>query len=295
MENRQAWRAMRHLQRAQELLDSQGFGSEYKRNTMGENDFGGFIEWVTQLFKDPENQLSRLDDKLKKRILSDLDVKSIRKFRETSHDGRRVAGEHFTDEAKKRAKDPKALLTAVKEKDAIMVEQLLNLNVEIKADVLPKAVEKGNKKIVELLLDKGEDKNINATNEDRPQNILHFAIKGLRTGDPSSYEIAELLVERGADVNVDIKDLLGHVRSVFDILITEIGAWRDCDDFPFDKAISLVKLFLEKGALYWDTPFYIIDFHIKDVEEEGPSGKKDDYMKMYKEIRDLLEHYKPSF
>ena len=41
-------RAMRHLHRAQELLDSHGFGSdaEYEQDNPRENDFGGIKDWL---------------------------------------------------------------------------------------------------------------------------------------------------------------------------------------------------------------------------------------------------------
>ena len=48
MENRDASRAMRHLQRAQELLDAHGFGSsaEYRQGNPSENEFGGIMKWM---------------------------------------------------------------------------------------------------------------------------------------------------------------------------------------------------------------------------------------------------------
>ena len=240
MEN--ARRAGRHLQRAQELL---GFDLNF-----GEGQ---------------ENRFENMNYKLMTEIFANLEYKDIQKMKSTDQRGRGIVNEYI--EQQKKATN--ALMQAVVDENMSEVDRLLKSHTKITtASMLTEAVHYGNKEIVELLLDNGEDKNINQINEKTKVHMLSIAIIFIQNGSVPHCEVAELLINRGADVNAGLQSCSG---SVFSSLLTDLSTRQETDNFPVDKVLSVVKLFLEKGAKYdqeiYDSVKSRVEFHQDDLCE----------------------------
>ena len=110
MENRDARRARRHLRRAQELL---GFGG-----TISKLNFG-------QGFED-------IDVKTMKNIYSFMNGETLKNLKMTSRNGLKGLEEYLQEQTK----DPSALMKAVNNKDAHMVDLLLMHVAEVTDDLI---------------------------------------------------------------------------------------------------------------------------------------------------------------
>ena len=113
-------------------------------------------------------------------------------------------------------------------------------------DPLTKAVEDNNKERVDLLTE---------YRRKFPFTILFSTLRGIAKGNASSYEIAELLIQRGADANT--KSYEGNKHSMLWYVCVFI---RPVDGIsqPVEKALSLIKLLLEKGAECDDELYRIV-------------------------------------
>ena len=149
-----------------------------------------------------------------------------------------------------------------------VVEFLLEKGAEIEAvngggfTPLHLATFAGHREVVELLLDQGA--NINALNEAMGASVLDFAFtRDLQGG---TLEIAPLLIDKGAEFDVNKKNrfgytyldmaiVFGHTQAA-DYLIgmgADIGSLRDDGNTPLINAIKrgrpeIAKLLIEKGA-----------------------------------------------
>ena len=245
MENREARRARRHLQRAHELLDSNGFG-EYKKNGFRENDFGGMLDWFRTIRKDPgEDRMSSLDNIL------------------TNRAGRETSKTYLEQEAKKiMAKDLKqiedALMKSVENNDAFMVSLLLENGATIPRGALTLAVENGNLEIVNLLLDKGEAGNLRG----RLNSLFIAANIGIANGSKPHFEAAKLILEKGGDDLGEFGFDAKNLNRVFERTLDAFGPKHNTE-----MVIDLIKVFLSKGAKY---PLSYYDY----ARKEGTKGNQ---------------------
>ena len=253
MENREARRAMRHLRRAQELIDSQGFGSDAEDGQEITQGFGGmkdYLDWfMSLLWRKKKIDWNGLNVNLQKKIVRNLSPEDRKRMMCASRGARELVQEVYNEEADERAQDPAKLtdelIRAVKEKDDIMVDLLLKRGARATADVLREAVNWGNKRTVQSLL-------ANASiNETELMNDFLFFFRISVDMYPSSYEIAQLILDNEAKttgkVPVDLK------------LIIDLFYDRDKnrlkdkvrDKNNLDGAFRLLETLLKKGSLYW--------------------------------------------
>ena len=273
-------RAMRHLHRAQELLDSHGFGSdaEYEQDNPRENDFGGIKDWLINLKNSLNNTLDKQDrtkdlsDELLGRIMKHVPDKNVNFMRGANRAGRRVGTGHLEEEAKKKANDPNAFMEAVKDNNAFMVKLLLE-NKEIiitrkdSLSALGMALRKGNSAIVNLLLDNGKIGKLS-----HPVDWIRLFIWALQLetirDKPLNFSMAGLLLEKGSALLSRPTDL----NQSFEYFIHTM---KECHD---ERAVGIVKTFLSKGATY--------DEQLYEIIKDG--AKESDF---YKQTAKLLEEY----
>ena len=260
MENREARRAMRHLRRAQELIDSQGFGSDAEDGQEITQGFGGmkdYLDWfMSLLWRNKDFNLSALNVNLQKKIVRNLSPEDRKRMMCASRGASELVQEVYNEEADERAQDPAKLtdelIRAVREKDDVMVDLLLKRGARATADVLREAVNWGNKRTVQSLLANASINETELMNDSIYTEILFDAMFRIPIDMyPSSYEIAQLILDNEAktteNVPVDLK------------LIIDLFYDRDKnrlkdkvrDKNNLDGAFRLLETLLKKGSLYW--------------------------------------------
>ena len=260
MENRDARKAMRHLRRAQELIDSQGFGSDAEDGQEITQGFGGmkdYLDWfMSLLWRNKDFNLSALNVNLQKKIVRNLSPEDRKRMMCASRGARELVQEVYNEEADERAQDPAKLtdelIRAVREKDDVMVDLLLKRGARATADVLREAVNWGNKRTVQSLLANASINETELMNDSIYTEILFDAMFRIPIDMyPSSYEIAQLILDNEAktteNVPVDLK------------LIIDLFYDRDKnrlkdkvrDKNNLDGAFRLLETLLKKGSLYW--------------------------------------------
>ena len=245
---------MRHLRRAHELLDSHGFGSDagYPR----ENDFGAGLEdwWKGSKNIDGEDRMTgagledwwkgsgedrmtNLPEDVMENIYLKLDDYKKAKMLRTMNTSHRSAGEtYFEEEANKRAQDPKALLQAVNDNDALMVDLLLKRGLAVDKDMLKLAVKNQNLKIVESLLDKKREWSLDSRDW---ESLIRSALRRNYKEPPLS--VVEVLLTK-----VNTNDEPNNLNEAFNAFISYIdrGEWKH------EETLRIVEKFLSKGAKY---------------------------------------------
>ena len=238
---------MRHLHRAQELLDSHGFGSN--AGYPSENDFGGIltdwwnylkINWKNRF--DKEDRMRNLPEIVKGHIFSQLDDddETAEALRRASSDYGAAGRKYFENEAKKRANDPGALLKAVKNDKAMMVDLLLKEGCKTDFVLLRVAVLNGNLEIVNLLLDNGEAGNIRGYRGWIV--IVQDAIDGTDERKGPHISVLESLLEKGVVHEPE------HFNEALDTFLWSI-IWMD-PKWTIHRLLGILKKFFSKGAKY---------------------------------------------
>ena len=251
---------MRHLQRAQELIDSQGFGSDAEDGQEITQGFGGmkdYLDWFMSLLWRKKNfDWNGLADDPQMEIIRKLRPEDRRKMMFASRGARELVKKVYKEEADERAQDPAQLtdelIRAVREKDDVMVDLLLKRGARATADVLREAVNWGNKRTVQSLLANASINETELMNDSIYTEILFDAMFRIPIDMyPSSYEIAQLILDNEAKttgkVPVDLK------------LIIDLFYDRDKnrlkdkvrDKNNLDGAFRLLETLLKKGSLYW--------------------------------------------
>ena len=259
MENREARRARRHLQRAQELL---GFGMT-----------GSKLNFGTGVDENSDVGIEKLSQDVMDVIFSNLSNDELlgKILQGGNHYLRKGGFEYLKSEAKKNSQ---RLMDAVEMINKPMIKILLDCGFSSTQDtkILVRAIQKGDEQVVKLLIESGENKEVDAL---RSHSVLVDAVDRIfwAPNARGTYEIVRLLIEKNvADVNTiyygdnhvfnDLLSLITYQPTNSAIIYQPELQYRA-------EEVKLLELFLKKGAQY-DGDDHDLNILLREWEKTSP-------------------------
>ena len=229
MENREARRARRHVQRAHELL---GFG-------LHQSQFGGTYD--------------EIPGKVKAIFYEKLTYNQLKRQMAVSKGEYESVLEHI-------AYRKELLPEAIEQNEKNIIKRILEHNrfedspINEYVSIFGRAIQIGDLEVVKMLLEKGDVELNHTLSPERQYTMLYIAIQSYHDSREIKYlQIAKLLIESGCNPNSQTQFFF-RPTSVFFYLINSIyeHVFDDdkADETYIKEVIDLVQCFLEKGARF---------------------------------------------